>query len=596
MLNLIVAVIAATVALWPASAEELYQAPVLESADGKLEVTLTIKLGESLNKTRLSPLYNGQPMGPTLKVKPGDVLTLTLDNQLPTSSAADKAKMAMLKDPTADANNVTKMYNRLKADGSLSGEQWGQHFMNIHLHGLQVDPSAVDARVSIDGGESKTYTITIPKDHPAGLGWYHNHNHGTASFSMLSGLYGFIEVVDPSTSALSDPAVAAATAKYLILGESKVGPTKTPADSIGIVFDFGWTAVTNGQVTPTMTVKQGETVLFRAASASVEPDYTLEIAGIPLMPIAVDGHPLTGTVKNQSTVTVIPGGRVEFLAQFGTPGTYTMTRAAWNAGITGKAVCAAVFGPTANVDHCVSFDFERDVLQIVVESDATFVGSALPTNLVAGAGAFLDALVSVPATSARNVTLQMLPGGFQLPVSSELAKSPGFTQLGINGRIAHPLYEHPTPFVQGTCETWEVNAAGAAVSHPFHLHGMPFLVTHASGKSLETPEWRDTYHTPVVFTATGPATSSFTAHVCFTRWNAYVMAHCHMPSHEDVGMSAIFSMVAPPQASTSAAATTAAASTTATTATHSGAGGASGSFAARALAVAAGVSLIASVF
>jgi hypothetical protein len=101
--------------------EELYQPPILESADGVLDVTLTIKLAESLGNTRLSPLYNGQPMGPTIKLKPGDVLTLTLDNQLSPSSDGEKATMETLKDPEADVASVTKLYNRLQEDGSLHG-------------------------------------------------------------------------------------------------------------------------------------------------------------------------------------------------------------------------------------------------------------------------------------------------------------------------------------------------------------------------------------------------------------------------------------------------------------------------------------------
>jgi FtsP/CotA-like multicopper oxidase with cupredoxin domain len=538
-----------------ATAEDLYQPPVMESTDGVLEAMLTVTLSESLDGTRLSPLYNGQPMGPTLKVKPGDVLTLTLNNQLSPISEDQAEMMAKLHDGDADAAEVTKLYNRLQDDGNMFGPQWGQNYMNIHLHGLQVDPNAVDTRVSIGGGESKTYTIQIPRDHPAGLGWYHNHNHGTASFSMLSGLYGIIEVVDPATSALSQPEVAAATPKYLLLAESKVNDDKTAADNIGIVFDFGWTAVTNGQHTPTMTVKTGETVLFRGVSASVEPDYTLAIASddgaagaVQVMPVAVDGHPLTGNSRLQDTVTIIPGGRVEFLAKFSTPGSYTMTRAAWNVGITGTAACGAVFGPDAAVENCISYDFEKDVLHIVVEAEAAAIQNPLPASVIAGAGTFLEGLATTAASSTRNVTLQMYmaPGSpfFQLPIPGVLPV--GFAQLGINGRIAHPLYEHPDPFVQGSCETWEIGGSGNSVEHPFHLHGMPFLVTHENGEALGTPVWRDTHHTPVVMGDAGPQPGSFTAHVCFTRWNAYIMAHCHMPSHEDLGMAAVFSMAPEP--------------------------------------------------
>jgi hypothetical protein len=46
-----------------------------------------------------------------------------------------------------------------------------------------------DSRVYIDGGgEEMTYEFEIPEDFPPLFGFYHNHVHGTASYSFLSGL------------------------------------------------------------------------------------------------------------------------------------------------------------------------------------------------------------------------------------------------------------------------------------------------------------------------------------------------------------------------------------------------------------------------
>ena len=101
---------------------ELYQPPILESADGVLDVTLAVEPDcSSLGDTRISACYNGQPMGPTIKVKPGDVLTITLDNNLAPSSEEEKAMMTTVKDPKADTAEVTKLYNRLQDDGSVYG-------------------------------------------------------------------------------------------------------------------------------------------------------------------------------------------------------------------------------------------------------------------------------------------------------------------------------------------------------------------------------------------------------------------------------------------------------------------------------------------
>ena len=104
-----------------ATYDELYQPMIIESVDGMLDVTLNIAMGSSLDGTRSSPMYNGQPMGPTIKVKPGDLLTITLNNQLPPSSTEEKAMMTTVKDPEADVAEVTKLYNRLQDDGNVYG-------------------------------------------------------------------------------------------------------------------------------------------------------------------------------------------------------------------------------------------------------------------------------------------------------------------------------------------------------------------------------------------------------------------------------------------------------------------------------------------
>ena len=88
--------------------------------------------------------------GPTLRVKPGDVITLTLVNNLPPSSPEDKEKMKMMKaanpDPSSeDFASVTKIYNRLQDDGNINGEFWGHSYQNIHLHGIQVSDSSIAA-------------------------------------------------------------------------------------------------------------------------------------------------------------------------------------------------------------------------------------------------------------------------------------------------------------------------------------------------------------------------------------------------------------------------------------------------------------------
>src|SRR5262249_60941020 len=81
--------------------------------------------------------YTDGLVGPTLVVKPGDTIALTLDNSL-------------------DAHT------------------------NIHFHGLHTSPSGNgdDIFLSVEPGQKFAYSVKIPADHPAGTFWYHSHAHG----------------------------------------------------------------------------------------------------------------------------------------------------------------------------------------------------------------------------------------------------------------------------------------------------------------------------------------------------------------------------------------------------------------------------------
>jgi FtsP/CotA-like multicopper oxidase with cupredoxin domain len=87
-------------------AEEVlnYQPEILESLDGLLEVTLTVDMVTSLNGDRIAPGYNGQPIGPTLRLKVGDTLRLTLDNALEPNTDVDVELFDYIMTSNNDAN------------------------------------------------------------------------------------------------------------------------------------------------------------------------------------------------------------------------------------------------------------------------------------------------------------------------------------------------------------------------------------------------------------------------------------------------------------------------------------------------------------
>ncbi|OLL27979.1 copper oxidase [Burkholderia sp. SRS-W-2-2016] len=123
--------------------------------------------------------YNGCPAGPTLSVKPGMRLDVTLNNRLPAESPATCPPNP---DPAAPhCFNTT----------------------NLHTHGLHVSPSghADNVMVSVAPNASFDYRFEIPASHPAGTFWYHSHQHGSTAIDVSSGMAGVLIVRGSRTAA-----------------------------------------------------------------------------------------------------------------------------------------------------------------------------------------------------------------------------------------------------------------------------------------------------------------------------------------------------------------------------------------------------------
>jgi hypothetical protein len=108
-------------------------------------------------------------------------------------------------------------------------------------------------------------------------------------------------------------------------------------------------------------------------------------------------------------------------------------------------------------------------------------------------------------------------------------------KIGMNDRLFNPMYIAGV-ITAGTCETWEIYTNLPIAGHTFHMHAVPFLITHMDGYALDPPVWRDT--APVYF--------NMTIHVCFPEDHVgLLLAHCHMPAHQDVGMALTYELVPP---------------------------------------------------
>lgn len=238
---------------------------VVESTNGVLELDLTV--AEALvavgGTTARMMSYNGTVPGPTLHVRPGDVVRIRLANRL--------------------------------------GEA-----TNLHTHGLVVSSSGASDNPfrSIGPGDTFDYVIEIPSDHTHGVAWYHPHLHGSVADQVFAGLYGAI-VVDRDDWSHAAPRVVVVS-DVTLDGDAvaKVTPEERHAGRVGRAL------LTNGLTAPELPIAPGvqERLLLVNACTS----RYLDLEGPNLMVRGLDTNGLA-TPLNTSSVVLPPGARADLL-------------------------------------------------------------------------------------------------------------------------------------------------------------------------------------------------------------------------------------------------------------------------------------------
>ncbi|MCW8999719.1 MAG: multicopper oxidase domain-containing protein, partial [Kangiellaceae bacterium] len=151
---------------------------VIQSDKGELNTTLTVKYAEhniAGCDTHLRT-YNGELVGPTLKLKPGDTLRVKLRNRMPPC------------DP--------KFPERCTHGNGEMNNPGNFNVTNLHTHGFHVSPAGNSDNVllQIQPGTDFDYEIKVPPNHPSGTFWYHAHVHGSTALQVSSGMAGTLIV------------------------------------------------------------------------------------------------------------------------------------------------------------------------------------------------------------------------------------------------------------------------------------------------------------------------------------------------------------------------------------------------------------------
>ena len=227
---------------------------IRRSANGELNTTLRMQYAyKNIGGSRLYVrTYEGAVPGPTLRLKPGDVLRIKLINDMPPN-----------RDPEPIDHLLPHRFNTT----------------NFHSHGLHVSPSDISDNVMrmMEPGESYDIEIAIPSDHIPGTNWYHPHAHGSADVQIASGAVGALIIEGDFADV---PEIAAAQERLLVL-------TEAVFDTFGMIEDFGTlfpeTAArffaVNGVREPTITMRPGEVQRWRILHAGWQDDMFIDLEG-----------------------------------------------------------------------------------------------------------------------------------------------------------------------------------------------------------------------------------------------------------------------------------------------------------------------------
>jgi FtsP/CotA-like multicopper oxidase with cupredoxin domain len=486
---------------------ELPQPRVLRSAHGELAVQLTTRPGVvdmGAPKLVRTWTYNGAVPGYTWDVRPGDTIRVHLKNRLP------------------------KLHNPpvMRMDRP---HEWTT--TNLHTHGLHVSPSGLADNVFrvIPPGTEDRVVVPLPSDHTGGMFWYHPHHHGGVTQALRAGQAGTIIVRGAIDTV---PEVKAAAEKVMVLQAIELGDDyqlldpnpepKTPEESF-----FPRTRVlytVNGVLTPKVTMYPGEVQRWRILNGAANAFMSLHLKRHDFHVLAWDG--LTLDAAEQTDVVMLSSGnRVELLVKAGKPGRYDLVLTPGSSGepdIPGMPTAgppgpgAAPPGYEAPMPGFPLVRGELDrrtILTVEVKGHGKEMG--LPTALPA----FDPPILPIRARRDFSFTINEPDGMF------------------MNFGIDHHAYEPSRPPYRpllGTAEEWtlhnDFDPSMGVHAHVYHIHVNPFKITKRNGTRLAKPLWRDTY----VLTKT--AGDSLTFESNFLDYPGKFVEHCHIVSHEDLGM------------------------------------------------------------
>ncbi|MDM2974739.1 multicopper oxidase CueO [Citrobacter sp. CK189] len=474
--------------------------PDLLTADARNHISLIVKAGQSTfaGKTATTWGYNGTLLGPALKLRKGQRITVDIHNQL--------------------AEETT-----------------------LHWHGLEV-PGEVDGGpqgVIAAGGKR---SVTFTPEQRAATCWFHPHQHGKTGRQVAMGLAGLVLIEDEDIGKLLLPKQWGIDDVPVIIQDKQFSPDGQINYQLDMMTAavgwFGDTLLTNGAIYPQHAAPKGWLRLRLLNGCNAR---SLNIAtsdNRPLYVIASDGGLLAEPVK-VNALPMLMGERFEVLIDIS----------------DGKAFELMTL-PVSQMGMTIApFDKPHPVMHI--QPLAVTASGTLPDTLTT-----MPALPSLDGLTQRKLQLSMDPMldmmGMQMLMQKygdramagmDHGQMMGHMNHGSGGHMNHggkfdfhnankingQAFDMTTPMFAAAkeqYERWVISGEGDMMLHPFHIHGTQFRILSENGSApaAHRAGWKDTVR---VEGGISEVLVKFDHEA--SQEHAY-MAHCHLLEHEDTGM------------------------------------------------------------
>ncbi|HUI85079.1 MAG TPA: multicopper oxidase domain-containing protein [Candidatus Binatia bacterium] len=445
---------------------------------------------------------------PTLRVHPGDRLIIHLHNEL----------------PEWHGYPMSQHDTHVVPQDDCAGASMNPSVTNLHFHGMTIPPACHQdevIRTAIPAGQEFDYRITIPRDEPPGLYWYHPHPHGFSERQVQGGASGalIVEGLDRVV-----PGIASMGERVLVLrDQQRIGPEASAQTVPTWDLSLNFVPVTYSHGLPaTLAMAAGKQEFWRVLNAGADTIFNLQFlidhVAQAMQLVAIDGVPVTDESAASATQTSIllpPGARAEFIVSAPKLAeTAELVTQAWDTGPQGDNDTARTI---VNIVSTAGPGQSENASRVPPPKlRGKPAGNRLETGAVTQRHLYFSQRASNPV-DPDNFVLYFITVEGQTPAPYRMGSSPNI--------VIH----------QGDVEDWTIENRSPE-DHVFHIHQIHFRVLEVNGKPVSDPTMRDTIDVPY-WKGEGPY-PSVKLRMDFRDPNTVgtFLYHCHILKHEDMGM------------------------------------------------------------